>query len=103
MREIRTSGSEGGVAQANAPFLPLSRSRRGTSHTSAERRTELFSDQLFSDQSLMPRGRHPETTKIPHPRVESHGVDSVRPGFPRERAERRVYFQSSYFRTSDQQ
>jgi len=24
MREIRTSGSEGGVAQTNAPFLPLS-------------------------------------------------------------------------------
>ena len=26
MREIRTSGSEGGVAQTNAPFLPLSES-----------------------------------------------------------------------------
>ena len=24
MREIRTYGSEGGAAQANAPFLPLS-------------------------------------------------------------------------------
>jgi hypothetical protein len=24
MREIRTCGSEGGAAQANAPFLPLS-------------------------------------------------------------------------------
>jgi hypothetical protein len=29
MREIRTSGSEGGVAQANAPSLPLSRSLSG--------------------------------------------------------------------------
>ena len=26
MREIRPSGSEGGAAQTNAPFLPLSRS-----------------------------------------------------------------------------
>jgi len=30
MREIRTSGSEGGVAQTNAPFLPLSKD--GPSH-----------------------------------------------------------------------
>lgn len=28
MREIRTYGSEGGAAQANAPFLPLSAVRK---------------------------------------------------------------------------
>jgi len=30
MREIRPSGSEGGGAQPNAPFLPLSRLRTST-------------------------------------------------------------------------
>ena len=42
MREIRTCGSEGGAAQANAPFLPLS--------TPASPRQPTFSDNLLLEE-----------------------------------------------------
>ncbi len=43
MREIRLSGSEGGVAQPNAPSLPLHDARRPVGAHSA-RSTRLFVD-----------------------------------------------------------
>jgi hypothetical protein len=67
MRETRTSGSEGGAAEPNRPFLPLSSQRRYA-------RSEPWAQYMFSGLAREPGG----TTRF---RVAKNRAATVRERF----------------------